>query len=94
MDEVIRFNWNEANVEHIARHNVAPEEVEQVFASNPLDLGYEEIEGEERYTSIGHTREYRVLLIVWTVRHEAIRAITAREVSRKVRERYLRKRGI
>jgi uncharacterized DUF497 family protein len=31
------FDWDKANLAHIARHNVTPEEVEQVFANGPMD---------------------------------------------------------
>lgn len=26
-----RFDWNDANIEHIARHNVTPDEAEEAF---------------------------------------------------------------
>jgi uncharacterized DUF497 family protein len=53
-DELV-FDWDEANVAHVARHNVTPEEVEQVFTNDPMDLGVEAADGEERYASVGHT---------------------------------------
>lgn len=31
-----RFDWDDANTGHIARHSVMPKEVEQAFASDPL----------------------------------------------------------
>ena len=34
---------------HAARHNVRCEEAEQVVANDPLDLGIDVVEGEERY---------------------------------------------
>jgi len=37
----IRFDWDEANVEHIARHNVTPQEIEQVFANGVKDAGFD-----------------------------------------------------
>ena len=41
-DEVVAdkigFDWDEANIEHIARHNVMPEEAEQVLGHDPLEL--------------------------------------------------------
>ena len=35
------FNWDKSNAAPVARHNVTPEEVEQVFANDPMDLGAE-----------------------------------------------------
>ena len=65
------FDWDEANVAHDARHNVTPEEVEQVFINDPMDLGVEAADGEERYTSVGHTNRLRVLVLAWTMRGDA-----------------------
>jgi len=50
-----QFNWDDASVGHVALHRITPEEVEQVFANAPVDLASEEVNGEERYTVIGHT---------------------------------------
>jgi uncharacterized DUF497 family protein len=52
MEEVdgpdLEFDWDEANIGHLARHNVSPEEAEQVILSDPVDLGIQMVEGEER----------------------------------------------
>ena len=61
----------------IARHGISPEEVEQVFANDPLDLGANVVDGEDRYTGVGHTNLLRVLVVVWTMRDSASRPITA-----------------
>ncbi len=31
------FDWDEANLEHIARHGVSREEAEQVILNDPVD---------------------------------------------------------
>jgi hypothetical protein len=49
----VEFDWVEANIGHVARHNVLPEESEQVILSNPVDVGVEIIEGEERCLNLG-----------------------------------------
>jgi hypothetical protein len=91
-DELI-FDWDEANIGHVARHNIAPEEVEQIFANDPMDLGAEVVDGEERYTAVGHTKRLRVLVLVWTMRSDAIRPITAFDASERLAKRYLIERG-
>lgn len=55
MNPGIEFDWDEANVSHVARHKVSPEEAEQVILNDPVDLRMEMVEGEERYLSIGET---------------------------------------
>ena len=61
MTDDLKFEWDITNVSHIARHAVTPEEAEQVLLNDPFDLGYENIAGEERWTSIGHTDHVGVL---------------------------------
>jgi hypothetical protein len=45
------FDWDERNIGHIARHGVKPEEAEQALLNDPIDVAYEVIDGEERWTS-------------------------------------------
>jgi uncharacterized DUF497 family protein len=87
------FDWDRGNVEHVSRHEVRPEEVEQVFANDPVDVTYENVDGEPRWSVVGHTENFPVLLVVWTIRGEAVRPITAREVNRIARESYFRTKG-
>jgi hypothetical protein len=42
------FDWDEANIRRIARHQVTPDEAEQAILNNPLDLGPETVNGQER----------------------------------------------
>ncbi len=91
-DELV-FEWDAANIAHIARHDVTPEEVEQVFANDPIDLAAEVVDGEERHSSVGHTNRLRVLVVAWTMRGDAIRAITAFDASQRLAKRYLAERG-
>ena len=45
--EALEFDWNRANIKHIASHRVAPSEVEQVFANDEMDVDYGVVQGEE-----------------------------------------------
>ena len=43
-----KFDWDNQNTGHIARHGVTPEEVEQAFANDPLVvLAVQQRSGEE-----------------------------------------------
>jgi hypothetical protein len=75
----IEFDWDDANIGHVARHSVFPEEAEQVILSDPVDLGMEIAEGEERYLNLGATVQGRVLLVVTTWRDNRVRVVTAFE---------------
>ena len=35
------FDWDDANVTHIAEHDVAPEEAEEVILGDPLDVEFD-----------------------------------------------------
>jgi hypothetical protein len=89
----LAFDWDDANIGHIARHSVTPEDVEQLFANDPMDLAAEVVGGEDRYTSAGHTNRLRVLVVVWAMRRDAIRPITAYDASERLAKRYLMERG-
>ena len=91
-DELV-FAWDQANVAHVALHKVTPEEVEQVFSNDPLDLGAEVVDGEERYTGVGHTNQLRVLVLAWTMRGDATRPITAFDASERLAKRYQAEKG-
>ncbi|MDR3702783.1 MAG: BrnT family toxin [Candidatus Sulfopaludibacter sp.] len=89
------FDRDEANGAHVARHSITCDEVEQVIANDPMDLRAEVVDGEERFTSVGHTNEFRVLVVAWTMRGDAIRPITAFNASARLAKRYLaEKRGL
>lgn len=94
MDEAIRFDWDKANTEHIAFHGVKPEEAEQALENDPVDLEYEVVEAEDRWTSIGHTDRLRVLKLVWTLRGDIVRVVTALDASKNEAREYLRAKGI
>lgn len=83
------FEWDDANIEHVARHGVEPREAEEAL----LDIGRVGIDaynvrGETRWASLGSTEAGRVLFVVFTRRTEKIRVVTARDVEEKEKRRY------
>jgi uncharacterized protein len=88
------FDWDKANLDHIARHHIAPREVEQVFANEAVDIDFDVVNGEERWTSVGHTEALRILLVVWTMREEYIRPVTAFAAGKVLVKNYLTMRGL
>ena len=55
------FEWDDENIEHIARHKVEIDEAEAVFDNRPLILRTQE----DEYLAIGQTDEGRYLAIVF-----------------------------
>jgi uncharacterized protein len=90
---LIEYDWDDSNREHIRRHHVLPNEIQEALEGEPVEIEYEEVDGEPRWTSLGHTKGLRVLIVVWTLRNGKIRPITARAVGRRQREEYLRYKG-
>jgi uncharacterized DUF497 family protein len=89
----IGFDWDEANIGHIARHDVKPEEAEQVVLNDPLELEPQMVDDEMRYSSVGVTIRGRWLFVASTVRKGKIRVATAYDAPRKLIALYLRGRG-
>ena len=87
MARAVKLDWDDANVGHIARHGVTPDEVEQAFANRTLALATQKRSGEARVLCAGLTDTGRALQFVYTRRRGRIRVITAHAAKRKVRDR-------
>ncbi len=85
------FDWDEWNVAKIwEKHQVSQAECEQVFFNEPLVAGedIEHSDQEQRLFVLGVTDQDRELFLVFTLREDRIRVITARDMSRKERRVY------
>jgi uncharacterized DUF497 family protein len=83
------FDWDEENIGHIAKHNVAPEEVEEVILGDPLDIGFDIVDGEERWSYLGDTNDGRILRATITLRGKRMRVVTAFEPEKRWKIFYL-----
>jgi uncharacterized protein len=86
--ERLEFDWDNANVTHLARHRVLPREAEHVVLHDAIDLGTEIVNGEEREACLGATAKGRVLVVVTTWRSDRLRVVTAFEPSKKLVQLY------
>jgi uncharacterized DUF497 family protein len=89
----IEFDWDDANVGHLGRHRVTPKEAEEVILGDPVDLGMEIVEGEERHLNLGSTQRERVLLVVTTWREHRVRVVTAFDPVKRLIQFYYQERG-
>jgi uncharacterized DUF497 family protein len=85
------FQWDEGNAEkNWVKHQVSQGETEQVFFNRPLVVvaGEQRAESAPRYYALGHTDAERRLFVVFTIRDDLIRVISARPMSRQERRVY------
>ncbi len=87
------FDWDDANRAHLVRHDVAPDEAEQVVLGASLPLEVEARSGEDGHTELGETSMGRLLVVVWTRRRGKIRVVTAFPAKRKWRALWRRIKG-
>jgi len=74
---MFEYEWDYANMAHLALHFVAPSEAEEALNGPTLELDTYEIDGEERFEELGRTRAGRILRLVSTPREGRIRVVTA-----------------
>jgi uncharacterized protein len=86
----LKFHWDAANVRHLAEHEVTPEEAEETVLGDPMEFDFEVLNGEERWSYVGETADSRILRVVFTMRADKIRVITAFEPSALQRRIYLK----
>jgi uncharacterized DUF497 family protein len=84
----VEFDWDHANIRHVARHRIRPEEAEHVILNDPVNLGMETVGGEERHLNLGATLQGRVLLVVTTWREDRVRVVTAFEPMKQLIQFY------
>jgi len=83
--DVTGFDWNEANISHVARHKVTSEEAEDIFfdKNNVIDEDVAHSLSEKRFIIIGKTQTGRLLYQVFTKRKNKIRIISSRDINKK-----------
>ncbi len=78
----------------ISKHNVYPDEVEEVLSKRPLILKLEKgnVKGEDLYVAFGNTNAGRYLTILFVKKgNSRALVISARNMSKKERKRYGKK---
>jgi uncharacterized DUF497 family protein len=88
------FDWDDANLRHLARHRISRLEFEKAIANRPIIVDFSNESGEERWFAIGATDNVRILFLIYTYRGDRIRPITGWDASKEMRESYFKaKRG-
>lgn len=82
------FEWDKENFEHVLRHNVFPDDIEEACVNKP----YVRKTFDERYLVYGVTDDGRYLLVVGIYKGKGIfRVITARDMTEREKSLYKRR---
>lgn len=82
----IKFEWDEGNQEkNNKKHNVSAREAEEVFSdiNKRIAKDFLHSKEEDRFLIIGRTTVGRKLFIVFTIRQQRVRIISARDLNKK-----------
>jgi len=85
------FDWDEGNIKkNWEKHKVTYLECEEVFFNEPTVVEQNKTHAltEERYYVLGETNAGRLLFVVFTMRGDKIRVISARDMNKKERRYY------
>jgi hypothetical protein len=91
LKEPVEFEWDRGNKDkNWQKHKVSVEEIEEAVLSESKKIAKDFFHSkkENRYLLIGETKKQRILFIVFTLRKNKIRVISARDLN-KQRERRL-----
>ena len=89
--ECTGFEWDEGNRDkNWIKHQVSNSECEEIFFNHPIliNIDKKHSKTEVRFYALGHTDLNRKLFIVFTIRNNKIRVISARDMSKKERKIY------
>jgi len=85
------FQWDEGNLlKNWERHRVTASECEQIFFNRPL-IAAQDVKHswkEACFYALGHTDTGRLLFIVFTIRKNLTRVISARDMNQRERKVY------
>ena len=90
-EQITGFEWDAGNLDkNWEKHEVSNAECEEVFFNSPLLLRSDSAHSqtEPRNNAFGRTDADRPLFVVYTVRSNKIRVISARDMTKKELEAY------
>src|SRR5439155_23021198 len=83
MTSELTFDWDDENLEHLARHDVTRADFEQVMANDPNLIRLPKHRWRRSLDWYGSTNGLRILVVAFTIREGRIRAVTAFLASKK-----------
>ena len=86
LEQCVGFDWDEGNEgKNWEKHRVSHGEAEEIFFNDPVVAGADQAHSnkERRYFALGQTDARRPLFVVFTIRKQLIRVISAREMTKR-----------
>ncbi len=87
----VGFAWDDGNEgKNWEKHRVADGEAEEIFFNDPMVAGTDVAHSkrERRYFALGRTDTGRLLFVVFTIRKNLVRVVSARDMTRRELRRY------
>lgn len=84
--EPVAFDWDKGNIDkNLHKHNVSDKEAEEIFNNEPLKIfeDNKHSQQEQRFVAYGVTNLGRKLTVVFTLRKQQIRVISARDQNKR-----------
>ncbi len=95
-EKIEGFQWDEGNIEkNPKKHGISNIESEQIFFNEPLlvaEDNFHSTHNEARYSALGITDIGKNLTVIFTIRNNFIRIISARIMSDRERKIYNEKK--
>jgi len=91
LPKTISFEWDEGNLDKsYEKHGITPKEAEEIFVSEELYVlpDIKHSQKEKRFIALGKTQEGKHLFIVFLIKKEKIRIISARRMHKKELQKY------
>lgn len=87
---MVEFEWDQDNVEHLARHSITPDEVEEVF-DGPILHRRGGTDSSDRFRVLGRSAAGRYLALVYQAKgRDVVRPFTGRDMRQHERAIYER----
>lgn len=94
LDKYKAFEWDKGNIDkNYQKHGINPNEAEESFLDERAIIlkDIKHSKKEKRYSLIGKTNTKKILFIVFTLRKDKIRIISARKANKRERSNYVKK---
>jgi uncharacterized DUF497 family protein len=84
LSQIIGFDWDNGNInKNWEKHKIKIGKCEQIFFNKPLIINLDEKHSqiEERLYALGKTTDNKLLFVIFTIRKNKIRIISARKMN-------------